>query len=94
MSPLGLWMNTAFDIFIADSLDSVRKVTKSTGLISKYAGGATSSAAGNGHGQDATATGLTVRATGLCGDTVGNLFIADTNANMVSRRVCVMFVLF
>jgi sugar lactone lactonase YvrE len=79
-SPLGLALDEAGNLFIADALNGrIRKVSAS-GIITTVAGGGSagfiSSASGPGDGGPATNTSL-LGASGVAVDAAGNLFIAD-----------------
>jgi sugar lactone lactonase YvrE len=79
--PASVAVDAAGNIYIADSVFSViRKVTVSTGIISIYAG--TEEAGYLGDGALATAARLN-NPSGLALDASGNLFIADTNNNVI-----------
>ena len=80
--PLGVAVDTAGNLFIADSVNHrVRKVDLG-GMISTVAGNGTSRYAGD--GVPATATGLEWPA-GLAVDAVGNLLIADIDGDRVLK---------
>jgi sugar lactone lactonase YvrE len=83
-SPAGMAIDSAGDLYIADSGNNViRKLTASTGLITTVAGNG--HAGGNlaaSNGVPATSTGLS-QPQGVALDSAGNLYIADTGAGVV-----------
>jgi hypothetical protein len=74
--PKGLWLTTAGDLYIADTGNNrIRKVTAATGFITTVAG-----AAGGFSGDTGPATSAALNTpTGVYMDSVGFLYIADTN---------------
>ncbi len=77
-NPLGVAVDTSSNIYIADTFNNcVRKVTISTGIISTYAGSGSTNGAFSGDAGQATSAALNKPA-GLCFDSAGNLYIADT----------------
>jgi sugar lactone lactonase YvrE len=78
-NPLGLWLTTADNLYIADSNNNrIRKV--SSGIISTVTGQTTGSFAGDG----GAATLANIRLpSGVYMDTNGNLYIADTGNNRI-----------
>ncbi len=85
-NPSGLALDSSGDLYIADTNNClIRKVTKSTGLISTYAGMASNTPSGCGYGGDggpATSAQLDYP-TDVALDTSGNLYIADIYNNRV-----------
>jgi sugar lactone lactonase YvrE len=80
----GVAVDTAGNLFIADTQNlRVRKVAAGTGIITTRAGNGV--AAFDGDGGPATGASLSDRATGLAVDSMGNLFIADTNNERIRR---------
>ncbi|WP_263418287.1 pectinesterase family protein [Terriglobus albidus] len=79
--PRGISSDAAGNIFIADySGNKVYKVSVSTGLMYLVAGTGTAGSTGDG----GAATSAQVNAPrGVWGDTVGNIYIADTTANKI-----------
>ncbi|MDR3744580.1 MAG: Ig-like domain repeat protein [Acidobacteriaceae bacterium] len=86
-SPAGLALDSAGDLFIADSHNQrIREVVESTGVIRTIAG---SGAAGfSGDGGSATSAQLDLP-TALALDSAGNLFIADTRNHRIRRIAAV-----
>jgi sugar lactone lactonase YvrE len=83
-SPQGVFVDTAGNMYIADSSNNrIRKVTASTGIITTVAGNGTAGFTGDG-GQ-ATAAKINLPQ-GVSVDAAGNIYIADTG-NHVIRAV-------
>jgi sugar lactone lactonase YvrE len=83
--PGGLALDGAGNIFFLDNASVVRRVDRSTGTISLFAGSTGVGSQGfSGDGGPATSAKLEI-ARGLATDAVGNLFIADTLNNVVRR---------
>ncbi len=78
--PLGVAVNSAGEIFIADSLNNVIREVNTQGVITTVAGNGTPGYSGD-NGQ-ATAAELDFP-TGLAVDSAGNLYIADSNNNVI-----------
>ena len=81
--PYGVAIDSAGNIYIADTRNNrIRKVTKSTGIISTIAGNGQESFSGDG-GQ-ATAAALS-QPTGIAVDSNGTLYIADQHNNRIRK---------
>jgi sugar lactone lactonase YvrE len=81
--PLGLAIDSAGNLYISDSFESVvRKVTASTGIITTVAGNGKSGYSGD--GGPATAASLS-SPIGIALDSKGNLYIADSSANRIRK---------
>ena len=84
-APSGVAMDSAGDLFIADSGNNVvREVNLSTGLITTFAGGGEQGLGDNG---PATAAELS-NPSGIAVDAAGDLFIADTGNGVVREVNC------
>jgi sugar lactone lactonase YvrE len=82
-SPLGLAVDAAGDLFVADSHNQrVREVLAGTGVITTVAGTGTAGFAGDGGPAKAAVLDLP---TALACDAAGNLFVADTGNHRVRR---------
>lgn len=82
--PSSVLLDSSGNIYIADSGNNViRKVTKSTGNISTYAGNFNTPGY-TGDGGQATRAGLSAPVA-IAMDAAGNLYIADTNNNAVRK---------
>jgi uncharacterized repeat protein (TIGR03803 family) len=80
--PSGLAMDAAGNLYVADTLNhTLRKITPS-GVVSTFAGTAGAAGSADGTGTAARFFGLQ----GLAADGGGNLFVADTN-NQIIRKV-------
>ena len=80
-SPAGLALDSAGDLYIADSHNHrIREVSSATGIIATIAG--TGAAGFSGDGGPATAATLDLP-TALAFDSAGNLYLADTNNHRV-----------
>eukprot|EP01038_Epipyxis_sp_PR26KG_P011337 gene11338-15203_t len=82
--PYGVWVDKQNNMYIADTNNNViRKVSLSTNIISTFAGNSVSGYSGNG----GAATSASLKnPRGVFGDTIGNIYIADS-ANNVIRQV-------
>eukprot|EP01031_Cornospumella_fuschlensis_P031668 gene31668-38272_t len=81
----GVWTNTAGNVFAADdSASVVRQVSFGTNLISPYAGNRSLGYGYSGENILATRSMIT-GASGVCGDTNGNVYIASNYRLMVVR---------
>ena len=81
--PYAVAVDSAGNIYIADTVnDRIRKVTKSTGIITTLAG--TGSCEYSGDGGEATAATL-CRPTGVALDSSGNVYIADCDNTRVRK---------
>ncbi|MBI1922332.1 MAG: chitobiase/beta-hexosaminidase C-terminal domain-containing protein [Geobacter sp.] len=85
--PAGLTMDSAGNLFIADSSNNhIRKVDAATGIISTVAGSGSAGFAGDG----GAATAASLRyPTGVTMDSAGNLFIADSSNNRIRKVLAV-----
>ncbi|HSY75427.1 MAG TPA: T9SS type A sorting domain-containing protein, partial [Bacteroidia bacterium] len=82
-NPAGLALDAAENLYIADSKDNIiRKITKSTGIITTIAGNDTAGYAGN--GGPATSAELNYP-NGVAVDDSGNVYIADTYNNVIRK---------
>jgi trimeric autotransporter adhesin len=82
--PYGIASDTSNNVYISDSHNfMVREAVKSTGLVNFFAGNGTAGFTGN--GGPATTAELTYNY-GVAKDSLGNVYIADTN-NCVVRQV-------
>lgn len=89
-TPYGVFVDTAGDIFIADTDNFVvREVFASTGNIQTVAGNNTQGFSGDG-GQSTLAE--LNSPTGLFGNAAGNLFVADMDNNRIRQLVPALFV--
>jgi sugar lactone lactonase YvrE len=80
--PMGLAVDSSSSLYIADYKNNVVRKITSAGVISTVAGTGT---AGNGaSGNSATATNLN-GPSGVAVDSSGNLYIADTNNNLIRK---------
>ena len=85
-SPIGVAVDGAGNLFIADTYDYViRRVDAATGIIKTVAGNANAAGTYTGDGGPATSAGLNLPSA-VALDAAGNLFIADP-LNYVIRRV-------
>ena len=84
LGPQSIAVDPTGNLFISDSFHNmVLQVDPSTGYITLFAGGGTNIGSdGYGDGGAATSAGLN-NPTGLAFDSAGNLFIADTNNNLI-----------
>jgi sugar lactone lactonase YvrE len=80
--PMGLATDSAGNLYIADGTDSIRKVTAQTGVITTVAGNR--QAGYSGDGGPATAAELEYPST-VATDSAGNLYIADTDNNVIRK---------
>ncbi len=81
--PAGIWVNTAGDIFMADSYsDVIRKIDGTTGIISRVAG--TGATGYSGDGGPATSANLWAP-NGICGDAAGNIFFTEYGSSTVRK---------
>jgi hypothetical protein len=84
--PLGLWLTTSLDLYIADyNNHRIRRVTASSGIITTVVGsGCTGGCPGSFSGDNAPATLATLSYPhGIYMDTIGRLFIADENNHRI-----------
>jgi len=81
LSPAGVAVDSAGNVYIADANNRVRKVDATTGIIHTVAGNGTSGFSGD--GGPATAASLGPAAVAV--DAAGNLFIADTTNARVRK---------
>jgi sugar lactone lactonase YvrE len=80
--PAGIAVDSSGNLYFADSFSSrIRKVTASTGVITTVAGGGSAFPGDNGL---ATSASLNVPQ-GVDVDSSGNLYIADTNHNLIRK---------
>ena len=83
-TPSGIFVDTAGNIFIADTLNNrIREIVLSTGKIQTVAGGGSN---GLGDGGPATSAELN-EPSGVFVDTAGNIFIADSGNNRIREVV-------
>jgi sugar lactone lactonase YvrE len=80
MYPTGIAIDSSGNIYIAESVN-IRKITVSTGLISKFAGGTYGN---SGDGGPATSAAFTSPA-GLSFDAAGNLYITDAGSHVIRK---------
>ncbi len=91
-TPYGLFVDTAGDIFIADTDNAViREVVAATGNIQTVAGNNAAGAGFSGDGGQSTVAQLN-SPSGLFGDGAGDLFIADTDNSRIRKLVPTIFV--
>ena len=84
-SPAGLFVDAAEDIFIADTFDNrIREVTASNGIVATVAGTGARGYAGDGA---AATSALLDTPYGLFVDTLGDIFIADTDSAVIREVV-------
>ncbi|MGA3212371.1 MAG: Ig-like domain repeat protein, partial [Terriglobales bacterium] len=85
--PLGVALDAGGDLFIADYRNNViRKVTAATGVISTVAGCCEPSGKSGYSGDGGSATSAELYGpTGVALDTAGNLYIADSNNNVIRK---------
>ncbi len=82
-NPIGLAIDNAGDLLIADQLNSrIRKVNMSTGIISTICG--TGTAGGTGDGGPATAA-LVNYPSGVAVSLTGNIYVADFGSNKIRK---------
>jgi sugar lactone lactonase YvrE len=80
-TPRGIAVDKAGNIFVADEGNSnIRKITPA-GVVTTFAGSAAETAFKDGPAKDATFG----APRGLCVDASGNVFVADTNNNLVRK---------
>ena len=83
--PQGVAMDTAGNIYIADSANSViRKVTAATGIITTVAGNGTTGYSGDGGAATSAALGYLLN---IALDGAGNLYIADSSNNVIREVI-------
>ena len=84
-APLGITCDTAGNLFICDRYNySVRKVNRTTGIMTTIAGTGTNTFTGAGDGGPATAANFNTPCDVLF-DQKGNLYIADNSASVIRR---------
>ena len=81
-APVGVCVDASGNIYIADNYGWIRKVTVSTGIITTIAGNGSQGYSGD--------SGLAIHAelqdpTGVCVDTSGNVYIADSYNNRIRK---------
>jgi uncharacterized protein (TIGR03437 family) len=83
--PQGLAFDSSGNLYIADSVNNRVRVVNTTGVISTFAGtGATSTGGGNSFNDGGLAiNGLLRLPSGVCVDSKGNVYIADTGDNII-----------
>lgn len=85
--PLGIFLDSAGDIFIADSGNAlIREVIASTGVIQTVAGNFTAGPGYSGDGGSATQAQLDTPS-GIFVDGSGNIFIADTGNSLIREVI-------
>ncbi len=83
--PQSVAIDPAGNLYIADSFHNLVRMVNASGTITVVAGGGTSAGA-DGLGDGGAATGAKLsNPTGLAFDSVGNLYIADTDYNLIRR---------
>jgi sugar lactone lactonase YvrE len=85
-TPYGVWADSFGNVYISDTGDNLVRKVNSSGIISTVAGSLNTSnaPANNGDGGPATSATLSVPG-GIRTDNSGNLYIADTNHNVIRR---------
>ncbi len=85
--PQGLALDSGGNLYIADSVNNRVRVVNSTGIISTFAGnGSTSPGGGNTFNDGGLAiNGLLRLPSGVCVDSKGNVYIADTGDNIIRK---------
>ncbi len=84
--PYGVWVDNFGNIYISDNGDNLVRKVNSSGIISTVAGSLNTSNAPQNNGDGGLATSATLSGPGgIRTDNSGNLYIADTNHNVVRR---------
>jgi sugar lactone lactonase YvrE len=82
--PTGLAADSAGNVYIADQLgNKVLKITKTTGVVTVFAGSGTPFYSGDGGLATSAGMGFSSAHTGLAFDSKGNLYITDSTDNRI-----------
>jgi hypothetical protein len=85
-TPYGVWADSFGNVYISDTGDNLVRKVNSSGIISTVAGSLNTSNAPANNGDGGPATSATLSSPGgIRTDISGNLYIADTNHNVVRR---------
>jgi len=86
-SPQGLAFDSSGNLYIADSINNRIRIVNSAGVINTFAGTGASSPGGGGTFNDGglAINGLLRLPSGVCLDSSGNVYIADTGDNLIRK---------